>query len=221
MIQRVIERAFESSAQNVFVAVDDERIASVVQAASDAKVCRTRSDHVSGTDRVAEAVTRLGLSGDRIVVNVQGDEPLICAKLIDKVAAALLEHPDAEVSTAASPITSQQDWTDSNVVKCAIDCDGYALYFSRCSIPYGTSQTGSRVRGLHHIGIYAYRAGYLVEHAKRPACKLELTERLEQLRVLFNGDRIAVHVDENYKALGVDTAEDLARVVQMVNADKQ
>ncbi len=220
MIQRVVERSFESSAKSVVVALDDERIACEVKKNTDATVCYTQPAHSCGTDRVAEAVKTLGLPTDRIVVNVQGDEPLICAKLIDTVARKLTEQSTASVATAATPIRSQQDWEDPNVVKCVVNRKGQALYFSRCSIPNGASLSGASLTGLAHIGIYAYRVGYLCEHASRPASQLESAERLEQLRVLFNGDQIAVHIDNSYNAIGVDVAEDIQRVEQLIRAAK-
>ena len=212
MIQRVIECAKTSSAQNVIVAYDDERIKKEVEATTDAVICSTSPDHPSGTDRVAEAVTQLGLAEDRIVVNVQGDEPMIPGHLIDHVVRKLHEASEAKVATAAIPLTGSEDFANPNVVKCVVDQNDHALYFSRCSIPWHNSDTPNDVSALHHIGIYAYRVGYLIEHAQREVCPLESSEKLEQLRVLFNGDKIVVAVEQDYFSPGVDTPEDLEQV---------
>ena len=218
MIQRVVECAYASSAKRVIVAVDDERMEAEVARTTDAIICRTSESHPSGTDRVAEAVQQLNLPQDRIVVNVQGDEPLIGGKLIDNVAAKLSSTNEAQVATAAKPLTNVQDWNNPNIVKCVVDRNGYALYFSRSPIPWKQSNSSLESIKLQHVGIYAYRVSYLIEHAKREVCPLEAAEKLEQLRVLFNGDRIAVCVDDSYEALGVDTPEDLERIEQLISA---
>ena len=216
MINRVIDRAKTSSAERIVVAFDDDRIRREVEAGTDAIACPTSPDHPSGTDRVAEAVEALNLSDDRIVVNVQGDEPMIPGSLIDRVAETLHRSDKANVATAAKPIENERQLYDPNVVKCVTDSNGYALYFSRAAIPWSSMQMPGQA--LHHIGIYAYRAGYLLQHAKRDYCLLEQTERLEQLRVLYNGDRIAVLKVEQFDSIGVDTLEDLERV-RMLLAD--
>ena len=222
MIHRVVERAFLSSAKRVVVAVDDDRIAHEVSSKTDAVVCHTSKEHPSGTDRVAEAAEILQLDENRIVVNVQGDEPLIPPTLIDKVAMKLSDCSDAGVSTAAKPLMKEKDWKNLDIVKCVLDQNGYALYFSRAPVPAGymDKQRKSQIR-LHHIGIYAYRTGYLKAHAKRPVCELESIERLEQLRVLYNGDRIAVHIDDQYTSQGVDTPADLRRVERLIIAQEE
>ncbi len=221
MIHRVVERALRSAAQQVLVAVDDERIAAEVKSATDAEICWTSSAIATGTDRVASVTERLGLDSDRIIVNVQGDEPLMCPDLINAVARLLVESPQASVATAAKPLVSHKDWSNPNVVKCIIDKNGYALYFSRAEIPAGDWIESPEPVCLHHIGIYGYRAGYLRKHTQRPQCAIEQCERLEQLRVLFNGDRIAVYIDEKHLAGSVDTRADLRRVERLIQAQEK
>ena len=216
MIHRVVDGAFRSSAERVIVAVDDERIGREVAAHTDAMVCSTSVHHPSGTDRVAETVTLLNLPQDRIVVNLQGDEPLIRGELIDQVAMKLYQSEYAQVATAASPLRSNEDLTDRNTVKCVIDELDNALYFSRSPIPYVTSGKLRPSLHLQHIGIYAYRAAYLQLHAKREVCALEAAESLEQLRVLYHGDRIVVHMEDTYESIGVDTEKDLERVRELI-----
>jgi len=171
-------------------------------------------EHTSGTDRIAEAVRRLKMPAERMIVNVQGDEPLIRADLIDQVAMALKSDPLAAMGTAAVPMNLRAYGSDPNRVKCVIDQDSRALYFSRSVIPSMTAVQSEQLEsGLHHIGIYAYTVNYLVEqHAKRPPCALEKSEGLEQLRALYHGDKIAVYIAHNYHGIGVDTPEDLQRV---------
>lgn len=216
MIRRVIERSFTSSATRVIVAYDDERIRAEVESVTNAVTCKTSPAHPCGTDRVAEAVQNLGLPDERMIVNVQGDEPMITGSVINRVAQMLHGSEAASVATAAQPIDAWSQLNDPNVVKCAIDRDGYALYFSRSPIPWQGSARPASVRALHHIGIYAYRVGYLVRHAGREVCGLEVAEKLEQLRVLYNGDRIVVAVDKEYRSLGVDTYRELELVRRLV-----
>ena len=216
MINRVIERADSSFAERVIVAYDDDRIKADVESSTDAITCKTSFDHPSGTDRVAEAVTKMDLPDDRIVVNVQGDEPLIPGSLINRVAEILQETKGAKVATAAIPIDSQAQLNDPNVVKCVTDREGFALYFSRSPIPWSRSKSQEKALALHHIGIYAYRAGYLIQHARREVCTLEAEEKLEQLRVLYNGDKIIVAIEEKFESLGVDTPQDLEYVRRLL-----
>ncbi len=221
MIQRVIERSFTSSAERVIVAVDDERIGDEVASKTKAIVCKTGVHHPCGTDRVAEAVTILNLPANRIVVNVQGDEPLIRGDLIDQVANKLAESNCAQVATAVTPLLSQDDFADRNTVKCVVDQLGNALYFSRAAIPYlGTGMFNPQLH-VQHIGIYAYRTSYLQIHTKREVCPLEVTESLEQLRALYYGDKIAVYMEQAYDSMGVDTLEDLQRVRTLIRQQKQ
>ncbi len=218
MVVRVAQRAAQSSASRVVVAADDARI---VEACGrhGIDVLLTRVDHPSGSDRLAEACTLLGLPDDEIVVNVQGDEPLIDPLLIDAVAQALTARPDVPMSTAVHAIDSLDDFTNPNVVKAVLDDAGHALYFSRAPIPWPRDGSG---RGapvalpepppLRHIGIYGYRAGFVRRFPSLAPAPLERIEALEQLRVLWHGHRIAVHVSAQAPGPGVDTPEDLARV---------
>lgn len=216
MIKRVIERAKSSSAERVIVAYDDERIRSEIDSIPDTVVCKTSPDHPSGTDRVAEAVTKLCLPANRIIVNVQGDEPMIPGALIDRVAGTLSEAGEAKVATAVKPLHNSSQLHDPNVVKCVIDRDGHALYFSRSPIPWSSSESIGNASTFHHIGIYGYFTGYLIQHAQRDVCPLEAAERLEQLRVLYNGDKIVVVIEEDYESFGVDTPQDLEYVRQLI-----
>ena len=217
MIVRVAERAAQSAASRVVVAADSERIASACRSHG-IEVVLTRADHPSGSDRLAEACEQLGLGGDDAVVNVQGDEPLIAAALIDAVARLLDERPQASMSTAAHPISSVEEFTNPNVVKVVLQADGVALTFSRAPIPWwrdGFAQGVTALpepRPLRHIGIYGYRAGFLRAFPRLAQAPVEQCEALEQMRALWHGHRIAVHVTDEAPGAGVDTPEDLARV---------
>jgi 3-deoxy-manno-octulosonate cytidylyltransferase (CMP-KDO synthetase) len=213
MVVRVCERAAQSGAAAVHVATDDERIAAAVRAHGH-KVVMTRADHPSGTDRIAEAVQVLRLGDQDIVVNVQGDEPLISPQLISQVAALLEKLKDASVSTACHEIHDAAALANPNVVKVVLDAQGYALYFSRSQIPYPREPGG---RWYRHAGIYAYRVGFLKRYSALPPCPLEKTEALEQLRVLWHGHRIAVAVSEMEIPPGVDTPQDLEAVRRMLS----
>ena len=217
MVVRVAQRAALSSARRVVVAADDQAI---IQACVDngIEAVMTRSDHPSGSDRLAEACTLLGLRPDDIVVNVQGDEPLISPALIDAVAALLPTRPEASMGTAVHPIDNQAEFNNPNVVKAVLDNRHMALYFSRAPIPYWRDGSSQGVAGLpspaplRHVGIYSYRAGFLRSFPTLPQAPLEVTESLEQLRVLWHGHRIAVHVTSEAPGPGVDTPADLALV---------
>ena len=208
MVVRVCERAAKSGAAAVHVATDDERIASAVRAHGHQAIM-TRADHLSGTDRLAEAVKKLKLRENQVVVNVQGDEPLIAPKLIAQVARILDRKRDASVSTACHAIREAQASTNPNVVKVVLDAQGYALYFSRSQIPY-PRETGATC--YRHAGIYGYRVAFLKKYARLKAPPLEKAEALEQLRVLWHGYRIAVAVSETEIPPGVDTPQDLEAV---------
>jgi 3-deoxy-manno-octulosonate cytidylyltransferase (CMP-KDO synthetase) len=217
MVVRVAQRASASSARRVVVAADS---ASIVDACRThgVEAILTRDDHASGSDRVAEACELLGLSGRDLVVNVQGDEPLIEPALIDSVAALLETHPEADMSTAAHPIDSVGDFTNPNVVKVVLDVRGFALYFSRAPLPWWRDGFASGIhalpqpRPLRHVGIYGYRADFLRGFPRLAPAPLEVAEALEQLRALWHGHRIAVHVSATAPGTGVDTPEDLERV---------
>lgn len=211
MVVHVCERAAKSGAAGVYVATDDERIAQAVRAAGH-KVLMTRADHPSGTDRLAEAAKQLKLKDSEIVVNVQGDEPLIPPRLIAQVAKLLQKRKDAQVSTACHALHDGLD--NPNVVKVVLDHEGYALYFSRARIPYPRDAGGVWYR---HAGIYGYRAGFLKRFSRLKVAPLEKAEALEQLRVLWHGFRIAVAVSETEIPPGVDTPQDLEAVRKMIS----
>jgi 3-deoxy-manno-octulosonate cytidylyltransferase (CMP-KDO synthetase) len=218
MVVRVAQRAAESGAERVVVAADDERIVSACRQHGVAALL-TRKDHPSGSDRLAEACEQLGLDGDALVVNVQGDEPLIDARLITRCAALLTDHADCVMSTAAHPISTVADYLNPNVVKVVLDAAGRALCFSRAPLPWwrdghagGVTQLPADPAPLRHIGIYGYRAGFLRRFPALPVSPLERVEALEQMRVLWHGERIAVTITHDDPGAGVDTPEDLIRV---------
>jgi len=218
MVVRVAERARASGAAHVVVATDDARIEAAV-AAHGIPTCMTRGDHATGTDRIAEAVARLGLRDDAIIVNVQGDEPLLDPVLIGAMADRLATHPDAAIATACHPIEAVADAFDPNVVKVILDHAGYALYFSRAPIPWARDAFARDRRAFppglpmyRHYGLYAYRGGFLRAYARLAPAPLERFEALEQLRALWHGYRITVEITAGTPAPGVDTPEDLARV---------
>ncbi|HYG54932.1 MAG TPA: 3-deoxy-manno-octulosonate cytidylyltransferase [Burkholderiales bacterium] len=210
MVVRVCERAAASGAAAVHVATDDERIFAAVKSQGYAALM-TRPDHPSGTDRLAEAAALLKLGDDDIVVNVQGDEPLISPALISRVAEGL---GDAPVSTACHEIHDEASLANPNVVKVVLDARGLALYFSRARIPYPRERDA---RCYRHAGIYGYRVGFLKKFATLPVSPLEKAEALEQLRVLWHGYRIAVVVSAEDIPPGVDTPQDLEAVRRMLS----
>lgn len=210
LIQRVYECAKRSAASRVVVATDDARIVAAVEGFG-GEVCLTSAKHSCGTDRIAELVSRLQLDDDYIVVNLQGDEPLIRGDLINQVVQTLVDTPEAVVATASYPIRQRETLDDPNVVKVVTDRHGLALYFSRASIPY--VKNGHVLNpAKRHIGIYAYRAGFVKQFTQREPSELEQAEGLEQLRVLQHGERIAVCVALHEPGAGVDTPADLERV---------
>jgi len=214
MVVRVARRAALSGAARVVVAADDAEIVAACTAHGVACVA-TRPDHATGSDRLAEACNLLGLDGTDVVVNVQGDEPLIDPALIDACAAQLAERQECVMSTAAHPIEAVDELLNPNVVKVVLDGAGRALYFSRAPIPWWRDGQAGSVPSpapLRHIGLYAYQAGFLRRFPTLPQSPLEAIESLEQLRVLWHGERIAVHVSAARPGPGVDTPEDLARV---------
>lgn len=217
MVVRVAQRAALSGAKRVVVAADH---ADIVQACREHQIAAllTRADHATGSDRLAEACALLGLHDDEVVVNVQGDEPLIDPSLIDACASLLAGTRDCVVSTAAHEIDDPAEFLNPNVVKLVCDAVGRALYFSRAPIPWwrdgyaaGVTSLGTP-KPLRHIGVYGYQVGFLKRFPLLAASPLEGIESLEQLRVLWHGERIAVHVSETRPGPGVDTPEDLARV---------
>lgn len=217
MVVRVAERARESGAQEVWVATDHRGVAEAA-AAHGFQVCLTDPEHVSGTDRIAEVAVRQGWADGEIVVNVQGDEPLIAPELIREVAQHLHDHPAAAISTAAHRLHDRAALFNPNVVKVALDREGYALYFSRAPIPYardafaGGNGFPEGLPAYRHIGIYAYRASFLKIYSGLKPAEIEQFEALEQLRAMWHGYRISVALTENAPAAGVDTEEDLFAV---------
>ncbi len=209
MVVHVCERAKRSGARAVHVATDDPRIAQAVQKHG-YPVVMTRSDHESGTDRLAEAAKLIKLGADDIVVNVQGDEPLIEPKLIRDVANLLGRRRAAAMTTACHAIHDSASAGNPNVVKVVLDAEGYALYFSRAQIPFPRHAGAPHYR---HAGIYAYRVRFLRKYAALPPAPIEKAEALEQLRALWHGHRIAVLVSETDIPPGVDTPQDLQAVL--------
>lgn len=223
MVVRVAQRAALSKASRVVVATDSERILQACQQHG-VQAVLTRADHPTGSDRLAEACALLGLDGQDRIVNVQGDEPLIDPDLIQACADVLDARSDCVMSTAAHAIDSAADFGNPNVVKVVTDAQGRALYFSRAPIPWwrdapapATPATGAGTP-LRHIGIYGYRAGFLRRFPQLAVSPLETVESLEQLRVLWHGERIAVHLAAQVPGAGVDTPEDLARVRRLLGA---
>ena len=218
MVVRVAQAAGRSAARRVVVAADSAHIVSAcLQHGTEAVL--TRTDHPSGSDRLAEACEQLGLVGDDLVVNVQGDEPLIAPQMIDACAALLRQRPDCVMATVAHAIDDVAEFNNPNVVKVVLDAAGRALYFSRAPIAWwrdgfagGITRLPQHPAPLRHVGLYAYRAGFLRRFPSLSVAPLETLESLEQLRVLWHGERIAVVVSEQRPGPGVDTAEDLARV---------
>jgi 3-deoxy-manno-octulosonate cytidylyltransferase (CMP-KDO synthetase) len=225
MVVRVALRARQSGARLCVVAADDERIVKACVAHGIDAVL-TRQDHASGSDRLAEACDLLALPDDTVVVNVQGDEPLIEPALIAAVADALRARPDCVMSTAAHALDQLSDFLNPNVVKVVLDRAQTALYFSRAPIAWWRDGMAEDVppglpspAPLRHIGLYAYRAGFLRRFPTLEPSPLELTESLEQLRVLWHGERIAVHISAQAPGPGVDTPDDLARVRAVFRPD--
>lgn len=220
MVQHVVERALDCGAAQVIVATDDERIAEAVRDFG-AQVCMTSRHHESGTERLAEVVDVLELDADELIVNVQGDEPFIPPANIRQVAENLNLHPQAEMATLAVRLSEVEEVFDPNVVKVVTDKLGYALYFSRATVPYDRSrfldednidEVGDYY--LRHIGIYAYRVGFIRQYVNMTPSGLEQIESLEQLRVLWHGEKIHVDIAVETPPAGIDTPADLARILK-------
>jgi 3-deoxy-manno-octulosonate cytidylyltransferase (CMP-KDO synthetase) len=218
MVVRVAERAKESAAARVVVATDNAMVRDACERHGIA-VCMTREDHPTGTDRLAEAAASLGLGDDEIVVNVQGDEPLLDPALMNRMAVLLHDRRDAAIATACHPITDASEAFAPNVVKVVLDARGYAMYFSRATIPWARDAFAVSREALpegmsiyRHYGLYAYRTSFLRAYPHLAPAPIERIEALEQLRALWHGFRIAVDVTYGTPAPGIDTPEDLARV---------
>ncbi|MCF7982650.1 MAG: 3-deoxy-manno-octulosonate cytidylyltransferase [Pseudomonadales bacterium] len=230
MLQHVYEQAVKSQAKQVVIATDDERIETAVRAFG-APVCLTSPAHLSGTDRLEEVARQLGFEDEDIIVNVQGDEPLIPPSNIDQVAQLLIASQQAGMATLSEPITEIAELFDPNAVKLVTDNQGYALYFSRAPIPWSREEFSSvnagavkpdrlPLRGNYqrHIGIYAYRVKFLHQFVTWPAAPIETLESLEQLRAMWNGVKIRVAPALESPPAGVDTEADLARVRSILAA---
>ena len=222
MIVHVCERAVVAGAEDIVVATDDLRIFDVV-ADLGIKAMMTNPDHQSGTERIAEVAHRCGWAEDDIVVNLQGDEPLIPAEYVRAVAGALAQQQHAGIATLAAQITDEDEIFNANAVKVVLDKNNYALYFSRAPIPWeraSFTMSGGKPTGaipyLRHIGMYAYRVGFLNRYCAWQASPLESVESLEQLRILWHGEKVLVQVVDKAPPAGVDTHEDLVRVAQVL-----
>lgn len=221
MVQRVVEVAARSSAEEVLVATDDERIAAVVtdpRRAAARIAVMTRDTHVSGTDRIAEVAVHREWLADTIIVNLQGDEPQMPPELIDQVAQLLIDHPQADIATLSAPLQDVAEFLNPNVVKVVARADGVALYFSRAPIPWNRQgavadlASQSQFEGAsRHLGIYAYRMAALLRMTALPPSRLEQLEKLEQLRALESGMQIVVATAVTSAGIGIDTSEDLER----------
>ncbi len=218
MLQHVYERGLESGAAEVIIATDDQRIADAAKSFS-ANCCMTSTDHQSGTDRLAEVSQVNNWAGEQIIVNLQGDEPLMPPELIQQCAALLKDDEVADMATLASPVLSEEDLRNPNVVKVVVDNDDTALYFSRAAIPHSRSESTdelARETALHHHGIYAYRNAVLQRIVKAPRSRLEICEKLEQLRALSLGLTIKVGRPAQRPGPGVDTEADLREAQRLL-----
>jgi 3-deoxy-manno-octulosonate cytidylyltransferase (CMP-KDO synthetase) len=217
MVIHVAERAQQSNAQSVVIATDSSEIQATCNEYG-IECLLTSPDHPTGTDRIAEVAQQLKLSADTLVVNVQGDEPLIPPELINQVAQTLADHALCSISTVAVPITDASEINNPNVVKVILNKAGEALYFSRASIPFVRDpETAGNMTHLRHLGIYAYRADFLQAYTRLELAPPEQAEALEQLRALWNGYRIAVYTASEAPPAGVDTPEDLERVRRILS----
>lgn len=222
LIQHVYARACASAATEIIVATDDARIATSA-AAVGANICMTSSNHQSGSERIAEVITQLNWSDETCIVNMQGDEPCIPASLINQVAVDLMANPDAVMATLATKIDNWDTVFDPNVVKVVIDTKGYALYFSRAAIPWYRQEFNSKlipfpttINIYRHLGLYAYRAGFLSRYVNWLPAPIEQAESLEQLRVLWYGERIHVSLTDNVVGPGVDVPSDVLKVQELL-----
>jgi 3-deoxy-manno-octulosonate cytidylyltransferase (CMP-KDO synthetase) len=226
MVQHVYERAVDTGASEIVIATDDVRISEAAEGFG-AKVVMTRMDHENGTERIAEVASILGWSDDVVVVNLQGDEPLIPKSLIELTAKGLLDNPVAGMSSLCTPVTDAHDAFDSNVVKVVLDNNGFAMYFSRASIPWdreayknGTDSVTTIAPVYRHIGMYGYRVSFLNEYTQMQPTALEQAECLEQLRALCYGTKIHMSVIDEAPGHGIDTPDDVLRVEGLLQAVK-
>lgn len=222
MIQHVYERAQNSGVTDIVIATDDDRIAQAAQS-FDAEVIMTSPAHENGTERIAEVARIKGWLPETVVVNLQGDEPLIPQSLVALTAQGLIDHPEAGMSSICTPIASADDAFNPNVVKVVLNKDNFALYFSRASIPWdrdaykdGLAQPTQKMPVYRHIGMYGYRVSFLQQYSSMQPCALEQTESLEQLRALWYGVKIHMGIIDKAPAHGVDTLEDAQRVENLL-----
>jgi len=220
MIQHVFERAQEAATElhfdEIIIATDDQRIKEICESFG-AIVCMTSSAHKTGSDRLAEVVVMRHWADDTIIVNLQGDEPLTPTSILKQVAENLANNTDASIATLATPLSHKNEYNDINIVKVVADKNGMALYFSRAPIPFQRDEEHSvEDFALRHIGVYAYRAGYLKKFAKMDACDIEKLEKLEQLRAMWHGAKIHVAVAHELPGHGVDTEADLKAVEEIL-----
>lgn len=220
MIQHVYERALATGAEDIVIATDDDRIEAVAKEFG-AEVVMTSAEHENGTERIAEVARIKEWPEDSVIVNLQGDEPLIPKSLIALTAQGLIDHPEAGMSSLCTPLTNDTDAFSPNVVKVVLDKQQFAMYFSRASIPWDRDQYAGGLNTMtqkipvhRHIGMYGYRVSFLNQYTHMQACELELTEALEQLRALWYGVKIHMSVIEQAPGHGVDTLEDVKRVEQ-------
>ncbi len=227
MVMRVAEAARKSGALRVVVATDHEAICDACRAYG-VEALMTKASHPTGTDRLSEAVEMMGLPDDAIIVNVQGDEPLIPPEVVGQVAELLEAHPECAIATAAHPIRDVESFMNPNVVKVELNAKGEAMTFTRAPVPWprdhfrkhGMSSMPEGHPSLHHVGLYAYRAGFLKRFPTLPQAPIEEAESLEQLRAMYFGERIAVLVLDAALPAGVDTQEDLDRVRAVIREEK-
>lgn len=217
MIQHSYERAVDADLGEIVIATDDQRIFDVCVGFG-ATVCMTKETHQTGSDRLSEVVEKYSWDDNTIIVNLQGDEPLTPISCLQQVAANLAKNNEASIATLATPIQSDAEYNNPNAVKVVFDRNGYALYFSRAAIPYQRDENQENDDfAYRHLGIYAYRAGFLKDFVKMDACPIEQLEKLEQLRAMWNGKRIHVAVAEDVPGHGVDTKEDLLVVEKILS----
>ncbi len=211
LLQHVFESACKSKAEKVLIATDDQRIFDVARSFG-ADVIMTSSKHMSGTDRLAEAITTTGEADDMVIVNLQGDELGMPAALIDQVANILIKHQNGKIATLCEPIDDDKDVDNPNVVKVIFDKNNIAIYFSRAAIPW--CENAEKHNYFRHLGLYAYRAEFLKQFSKMPCCDLEKHESLEQLRAMYNGENIYIEEACDRAGIGIDTGDDLERARQ-------
>lgn len=223
ILQHVYEQANKSLAKSVIIATDDDRIKQAAEQFG-AEVCMTSAEHVSGTERLAEVIDIKGFAEDDIILNLQGDEPMMPPACLDQVARLLLEHTDCKMASLCEPVTSAEDLFDPNVVKVVLDKNRHAMYFSRAPLPWHREAFSDNAKvlpdaeGLYyrHIGLYAYRAGFIKTYLTLAASPVEKAESLEQLRVLWHGEKIAMDIAKQSPGPGIDTEDDLQKVAAMI-----